>query len=75
MNAPKLSDLPKALYSCSVDYCRECSYPADMLHWHAVDGVWLCDYCWDNLPLDENEDDQKKGISMADFIKEIEDSK
>lgn len=58
------SAIPRALFSCSNEYCREeVSYHADQLYWHAAEKRWVCENCWDNL-----DGRPPRGITLAEHI-------
>jgi len=65
--------IPRAWFDCSSKWCTEGTYPADMLHWYALESRWMCDSCWDNLPpLDEEcEIMPEQGISLEEYLSRI----
>lgn len=64
------SAIPRALFPCSNDYCREeVSYHADQLYWHAAEKRWVCENCWDDLPGPTDEEGRPmRGITLAEHI-------
>lgn len=62
--------IPRALFSCSNQYCREeVSYHADQLYWHAAEKRWVCENCWDDLPGPTDDDGHPtRGITLAEHI-------
>ena len=64
------SAIPRALFSCSNEYCREeVSYHADQLYWHAAEKRWVCENCWDELPGPTDDDGRPtRGITLAEHI-------
>lgn len=64
------SAIPRALFSCSNEYCREeVSYHADQLYWYAQEKRWVCENCWDNLPGPTDEDGSPtRGVTLAEHI-------
>lgn len=70
MPAADGSDIPRALFSCSNDYCgAEVSYYADQLYWYADEKRWVCEFCWDNLPGPTDEDGRPtRGVTLAEHI-------
>lgn len=64
------STIPRALFSCSNDYCREqVSYHAEQLYWYAAENRWVCENCWDDLPVPTDEDVRPtRGMTLAEHI-------
>jgi hypothetical protein len=62
--------IPEALFSCSNQDCaEETTYPADMLNWYEEECRWVCDNCWDELPvLNEECDMPEKGETLENYL-------
>lgn len=61
--------IPEPLFSCSEDGCREeCSYTANMLHWYEAGQRWVCENCWENLPMIDEENMPPIGISLKMWL-------
>lgn len=59
-DAQPLKPCPSALYPCK-HCCSDYSWPAEDLFWSEAEQAWVCLECW-------NDDEEAKGISLADEL-------